>query len=346
MSYNGSGIQISAACANLQEVIQNTCAVNSRDKIGFTQFILDGQRNNVNPIAVGFEQDGRSKVLRVKYRPRSYNSSADVISVCDTLPNSTALGFDITQDMLMTANAVEQFSLEDIRILCETPSAFKAQTFNNMFNDVWVQINKKNIDYINGIAPFLANNEGSGQFTIDLLQGSPPAEQVATREYNKVRRGIENMSCGPRFGWIGQAEELDVAVTKLNLGCCDINGLDLSKMNDSFAYYYDSYMNAGLGMNHTIASAYGAIQILPYYRNIGEYAGLFGGDLVRERVVDPVTNQFFDVEIKEESCGPNNEPIVKIRISLSWFLFTLPEDLYFNGDSLYRTKGFLRPIVI
>lgn len=342
MSYNGSGISITAACANLQEVLQNTCAINSRDKIGFTQFILDGQRNNVNPLAVGFTQDGSSKVLRVKYRPRSYNSSMDVINVCDTLPNATMLGFDITQNMLMTANAVEQFSIEDIRILCETPTEFKAQTFNNMFNDIWTQINKKNLDYINGIAPYLANGGGSGQFAVDILTGTAPNEVINRRDYNKVVRGIENMSCGPRFGWIGQSEELDVAVTSMNLGCCDINGLDLSKMRDTFAYYYDSHMNSALGTNHTIASAYGALQILPYYKNMGDYAGFFGGNLMRERIIDPVTNMYFDVEMYEESCP---DPIVKVRISLNWYLFTLPDDLYSNGDALYQTKGFLRPIV-
>lgn len=330
---------LGGACLGFQTRLNETCATSARSKVGFTMALMTMSRL-YNPFGVtAFPTDGSSREIKYRYMPRALDDGnyGSVTDICSTASNAVYKSGTLTPDL---EDSVEQaFNIDDVRILCDTPSQFQSSVVQGMMDALYRKMNKTNLTYVNTITPYLLGG-GAGQYNSDLIQGTAPNEVVDHRELNTTLENLNDIGCGMSPLWVGQSIDLNLATRKLELGCCNNNGLDLSRLNGEFIYFKDNQMNAELGSNHTIAMIPGSMVILPYLRNVGAWAGDFDG-MMHETVTDPLTGFTFDLTMNPDKCTR----AVTVQLSIRWALWTIPDDYYQSGDPLYQTKGFVRPIV-
>jgi len=329
------------ACANLQTGVNAGCSRDPRTKQGFSQQVI-ALSEQYNPFGVTFDSaTGKERIIDIKYSPRVVDNGNydDIADIC----NGATVGTynSISVEANLKTSVEEEIPFEDIRVLCENPSEFRGMRISKMFNAMMEKVNHINLTYIDTITPYLING-GAGQFNIDLVVGSSGARTVNSEALVAVLEGLADIGCGVEPVWVGNAAELVEASYLLNVGCCNTNsGIDLSQINGQYMYFKDNKANSILGTGHTIAMIPGSIIMMPWYRNVGEYAGSTATTFY-EVITDPITGMQYDLTIREVDCPTRK---IVMQLSLHWHLWTLPDDYYLSGDSLYQTKGFLRPVL-
>jgi hypothetical protein len=318
-------------CRAIQARANFACAdpMNVRSKVGLLSALLLPQ----NRATVSFPTNGKYQPIQVQYSQRAIRTEVgSTVAVCT--PSTAPTLRSTTVEVMETSAISRTFSEAQMRRLCQSDSSILDTEIQSLLDALALDINRRLLLYVNAISTPLYG--GGSPSAVDLvLNGPPPAVHFGA--YANLKREMRLLGCGDVPIFIG-AGELNTLSSMLEVGCCNtVSGVDLRAINGQFAYFDDVQIDAVLGANAMIAMVPGSIQLIPWYENAGEYAGL-KGRVERNTIIDPVTGMRYDLTIFWDDC--NNQYVVNVYVK--WAVLFLPTDLYKSGDPLFQTRGFLK----
>jgi hypothetical protein len=126
----------------------------------------------------------------------------------------------------------------------------------------------------------------------------------------------------------------------LNVGCCNQEGIDLSRASGEFLYFRDEQVNApasptgGWGVNNYGVFSPGSVQLLTFTDNAGEFRNV-SDTFAHDTITDPVTGLTFDFNLLYKPC----ERVYSMGLCIWFDLFTLPLNMYPAGHALEKVNG-------
>lgn len=134
------------------------------------------------------------------------------------------------------------------------------------------------------------------------------------------------------------AGNLALAVDMLGIGCCNDQGIDLSRANGKMAYFRDLNANTVLGANQFAVLMPGSHQLVTYNEYVDEFAQVVPGIYENGTLVDPITGLMYDFRLNYDNCTGT----YKFTVGLFFDLWQMPTNIYETDDALNGVNGSLR----
>ena len=331
---------VAGFCPNVQETLVDIagCAAPQfkRGRHGFVES-LKSPLNVTGHKQLNFGS-GKNHNVQLFYVPRALTTD---VTVGTTMPLCNVGGIrpkPLDQIINVSRSAYYDMSFDqnDMRRICQADTQFIKDNVLGSFEAI---IKKINIDLL---AIALANigqyEDGSVTKTFNILTGVPPQMNWdgisdMSYEYQLIQGCGLPILVGGKRSW---------ELYKMGkIGCCNNQGIDVSKSLDDFFFFNDQEIETSLGANNNILYEPGAYQFMEWFENVGDYEMLNSEIHQATTIVDPSTNMTFDmlVDYKHE-CREYHVRIYK------WYdLFTIPTDAFAVGDPLAGVRGTLRAVL-
>ena len=177
-------------------------------------------------------------------------------------------------------------------------------------------------------------NSGSSPEALDLIAGSAPNEAFNASGYYDMVNAM--MDIGANKFFVSGAGDLRKALQFLDIGCCNTNGADLSKLEPAM-FYLDKYAQTTLTGERFIAFQPGSIIVPNFGMNVGQYEENRGTE-VKTTYQHPQTGTIFDFHFKYDvGCGD-----VYVWISKRYTTIYTRTNAFSLGDSMYGVNGVLQ----
>lgn len=323
-----------AYCLAIQDKLMAGCAdqTNIRSKSGMVSaLMMPVNRGKVEMSILG---NGKYAPQMLTYYPRLTPASAtSTVDYCTVAADPIARS--VTLEPNLVTSVKRTYTVNQMRQLCEPDNLFMQNNIMSMMDAAVVDVNRKILAALAAIPTFRRGGLAAPH-TYDLLSAGL-APQLHSVTLANFKRDMSDIGCGDTPIVIGRGEFL-TASTMIGIGCCNTNqGIDMSQVNGQYIWFDDHDTNTILGANQLIAMVPGAIQLVTWNENVGEYEEIFDGTEFTT-IIDPVTGLRFDLSIKKDDCTRT----YTVQIYLRYFVFTLPADYYLPTDPLFQTRGFLR----
>jgi hypothetical protein len=346
-------------CPKLQESLVNIAGDNvgllNRQPVGFLDALVSSE-NRQGFSAVPSGEGGRRRTVDVIYLiPDSPSDVTITQSGCEpgAVPNPNDNFCGATRKKEPIAKTVQVcykacnvpmlLDTADLRKICYTSTdEFRANLIMSMMDALNQAINGQLITFmLQGFGALYGNPTPTGT-------GSPWSTSTTTFAGNGVnyRWGAELLREYERIGGrrrpiVVGSGDIGLYARILNIGCCNQEGIDLSRAAGEFLYFRDEVAStaAGWGNNHFGVFSPGSVQLLTYVENAGEFRNV-GDHYSRDVITDPVTGLNIDANVIYDICEN------KWRFGIcTWFdLFYLPLDMYPSGHNLEKVNGTFRGV--
>lgn len=322
-----------AYCPAILQLAQEGCASagNITTPVGLMQFLL----SPINANSVEFESDGKLRPINVTW---SWRSTVDQVSStydpCATGDRPVHRSFQVNPDL--TSSISKTFDEEEMRRLCGQMSPYMASEINNMLDAIRVDVNTKIHTQLVAVTTPLYG--GGAPATVDLFIGTAPNSGAHVEDIDYVTNSLMEISgqCTPAL--IGDGD-LRLATKALSYGCCNDRGVDISQMRGEYMFFKDKQAGPVHTNNTFLAVAPGALQLITWNRNKGEYAGVpRGGKIERTMLTDPLSGLDLDLDILHDEC----ERTYTITLTTYYTILWIQDDRYNPSDALAGTKGFIK----
>lgn len=326
-------------CFEIQTKLNDSCATRAAQKsnTGFLDFILSEM--NTSPSLFEYEQDpnGKFRDIRIKFHKRPLLSEfADTSQICNDTPDNIN---DVTLDSFLIQpefESVHTFEIDgdEMRILCETRESF---ILDYIFSAFTVAKQKLNQNLLTKLATETGLGYGgfdSNANPVDLFIAAD--NEINFNDYQLVLEETEAIGCTTTPALIGNSRDLKALAHATKVGCCNDKGVDLAQMNGEFMYWNDRQFEGILGANTIGSFNPGAIQMVPYLKNVGNNE-ISDGASERTTITDPISGITYDITIAYDvKCHK-----WQIELSLEYALVFIDSDQYKATDPLFNNKGWL-----
>ena len=277
--------------------------------------------------------NGKIKAVKLTYIQRGCEDdiASECLSGCQTeiekLPKEQIV--EITKCKTTKGIGFDELQM---RRLCEKDSQFMKDVVNSEVDALVTSINADLIatQAVNfgafvpaQVPPYHAN-------MINDITGAP----IYLGE-KRVLEQFANIGVSNKPLLIG-AGKLDDYALQQKLGCCNDQGIDLSKAGN-FSYYRDRRVGTILGdVDDFIGLAPGSVQLLTSNAFVGDYKKV-NDFFVHDTFVDPKTGLRFDFLMVYDPCTFN----YVIKFGLAYELWFMPSNSYAYCDEQYGVNGTL-----
>mgnify|MGYP000024875236 CR=1 FL=1 len=316
---------LDAACPKLQAMLKDISESNvssmSRAPVGF----LDAVRSPMNLGGVTVSnletRGGGKKTVEVVYAPAT--CEADIITtpgaIC-TGNKAQTLEVQQVNTNSFIGTVARSLSINDVRQLCGpdlTAPALLRHFLEQDIRTIEAALDQALLAfYAAGVGGPLGQPPGTVIPVNLMTQSSPNAPDVAgwhaaLAHYYRIR--------GVGMPIVVGGGILDTFFGLKDWGCCNNGGIDLSQSRSSAAYFRDYYADTVLGTNEFAMWSPGAVQLVQWVKNEGEFARS-GDTYSHSTIVDPMTGLQYDVNIVYDPCTET----WKWNVGISFGLWIMP----------------------
>ena len=339
-----STIKLSDAWKIIDISLNNNSGMRSMPSpnIGLLQLLVSSANKAASQVKLGNVQavdQGNGKVYKVARRffPRLTQSATNDVEYCSTSGDVVKPLYDEVEITNKTASSKIQIDDELIRCIKEGRADYQNSYVNEVLRN---HINKlgKEVATVVGTGDFIGNfvkcdcadpavtSKSLPLFLSSGLGINPVGESILDSDRKQAE--IEQM-----LVLVG-GTLLDQYRKARQIAAGNDNGFDASLLDITRSIYYDTNLPAALGnSNQIIAMAPGALQLVTYVKNKGQFMYEFE-DQMRTTVVDPWLGLEHDVIMSYVKC--EDEIQLFIQFVTNWAVVGMPkcwavQDCYFDG---------------
>lgn len=310
--------------------------------IGLLQLLVSAANKSASNVKLGNVQaveQGNGKVYKVSRRffPRLAESTATTLEYCPTAGDVVKPLYDEVEIKYKTVSQKIKIDDELIRCIKESRADYQNSYVNEVLRN---HINRlgKEVSYAVANDGYIGNFVKCDCGDPAVLSKSLPLFLASGLGINPVGESI--LDSDRKQAEIEQQMVL-VGGTLLDqyrkaraIASGNDFGFDASLLDITRSIFYDTNLGAAFGNpNEVIAMAPGALQLITYAKNKGQFTYDFE-DQMRTTVVDPWLGIEHDVVMSYVKC--NDEIELYIQFATNWAVVGMPkcwaqEDCYFNG---------------
>jgi hypothetical protein len=325
-------------CAILQENINNAVEqLNPATKTGYLDALVSPLNTSGMKRIPLPNDDG--KVRSIKLVGVARICDEDIVDVCPDIcgdgPEPEPFEDTITLTHCISNNPLI-FNDKNLRLICDwgnNQGYFQAQIIG-VLDRLTRRLNRNLLGLQNAnfgnFNPALIPN----QHTVNLLMGTMQAPMYFG--LSEIQKDFSNIGFDGTPIIVGDGNIYHFT-KMLQIGCCNENGLDLSKAGGSYNFFRDPAVDALIGSNHFIGLVPGMVQLLTGNDNKGDFAKNWTGILERNTIIDPRTGIEWDFNLIYEPCTG----IYKLTFGLHYEPYWLTDKAYNYCDELHGTNGTL-----
>lgn len=317
-----------AVQTSLLEILGSKAPQLKRTQVGYLQALVSSQNTaGITQVPVD-PGNGKKKTVRITYIQRG--SPSDVVhtdsTVCDpqVFPEPLETTADVTK---FIATKWFGFNVEDMRLLCQADSEYRAMVMSSKIDILMVELDKK-------LIALQALNFGAfnpviytGFKDVELLTSNGAAMNYVGEA--QMEADFQALDTTDRPIVIG-AGKLNLYAKMAQIGCCNDGGLNLAQAGN-MDFFYDRFVDGILGANHFIGLVPGYVQLLTWNKYVGSY--LVDNDPIYAQgtVTDPLTGITLDMKwVYDYDCAEQ----YKVRFSLHYDLWFIPTNSFDTDDEL------------
>jgi hypothetical protein len=372
-------IQTNAVCpailVGLEEVLKDGAPYQLFTQVGLLQSLFDPMNRQPNTVVQGVgAENGHPKTVRIKHKQRATPTDTTTTKDCATGTPKTY------KEETFTVNSYRQHTINvkesDVRLLCDSASklvhpegadfrtwegnAYSLQLMSEIVMEMAMDFDSLrqaiNSDLHTALTLQYGKYQGgAGINTYNMYRANTAtALQEGAPVFSGFNRLKQDMA---RVGFSGQPivvgeGALDLSISSLQYGCCNLNGIDFGKMAGAnpagFKYYKDFTIGAdSVGDGNGFAMYMpGAMQFASYNEYVGPGFNRPIGTVERGTIPDPaVPGLVYDMRIIPNACSGNS--VVEsydIIIGLHFDLYVSPTNMFQTADRLNGVNGVFKAI--
>ena len=317
-----------ALCVQLQQALTEVAGANApalkRDRVGFVEALQSpANLNGVRRVAV--PGNGKRRQVELIYLQRGVEAgvqAAQPTAFCDASDQPEPRSMLVEVEHWVHRKL--RFTEEELRRYCWADDpVFVANAILAELNALTVAVNKVLLTL--QAANLGAFFDGSSVKNISWLdaQNQPQyfEESKLLEEYSLIGGSGQPLVIG--------AGDLAHYTRMTRKGCCTASGLDLGQAGE-YSFFYDRFVNTAFASGeHYLVLAPGAVQLVTWNANVGDYARQEGRN-ESGTLVDPFTGLRFDLDQVWDACTKRYH----LTIALNYGLVVLPPDAFALGDEL------------
>jgi hypothetical protein len=308
--------------------------------IGLLQLLVSAANKSASQVKLGNVQaveQGNGKVYKVSRRffPRLAESNATSLEYCPTDGDVVKPLYDEIEITNKTVSQKIKIDDELIRCIKESRADYQNSYVNEVLRNHINRLGKE-------VSTVVANNGFIGSFVkcdcadpavtsknlpLFLSSGlgiNPVGESILDSDRKQAEIEQQLILVGGTL--------LDQYRKARQIASGNDNGFDASLLDITRSIFYDTNLPAALGnTNEIIAMAPGALQLVTYAKNKGQFTYDFE-DQMRTTVVDPWLGIEHDVVMSYVKC--NDEIELYIQFATNWAVVGMPKCWFFN-DCLF-----------
>lgn len=315
-------------CVQLQQALTEVAGANApaikRDRVGYLEALQSAANlNGARRVAV--PSNGKRRQVELIYLQRGLESgvsSEAPAAYCDAADEPEPRS--IVVEVENWVHRKLRFTEDELRRYCYADDpVFVANAIMAELNALTVTVNKALLtQQATSVGQFLDGSTVKNVSFLDV-QNQP--------QYFEESRMLEEYSLigGSGTPLLIGAGDLAHYTRMTRKGCCTPSGVDLGQAGE-YAFYYDRFLNAAFGAGeHYVALAPGAVQLVTWNANLGDYARIEGRN-ESGTLVDPFTGLRFDLDQVWDACAKRYH----LTVALNYGLVFLPTDSFVAGDDL------------
>lgn len=339
-----STIKLSDAWKIIDLSLNNNSGMRSMPSpnIGLLQLLVSSGNKAASQVKLGNVQaveQGNGKVYKVSRRffPRLAESNATTLEYCPTSGDVVKPLYDEVEIKYKTVSQKIKIDDELMRCIKESRADYQNSYVNEVLRN---HINRlgKEVSYAVANDGFVGNfvkcdcgdpavvSKSLPLFLSSGLGINPVGESILDSDRKQAEIEQQLVLVGGTL--------LDQYRKARQIASGNDNGFDASLLDITRSIYYDTNLGSAFGNpNEVIAMAPGALQLITYAKNKGQFTYDFE-DQMRTTVVDPWLGIEHDVVMSYVKC--NDEIELYIQFATNWAVVGMPkcwavEDCYFDG---------------
>jgi hypothetical protein len=343
-----------ALCPILQQSLADVAGFNTgyltRQQTGFVDSIVsERNRSGFETIEIS-NSNGGTRFVGINFVQPA--SPADITntkqSVCVGPFQEVPPFEDIVDPATMSRRYTRAFEMseEEVSKLCFSASdQYRATLIMSRFNALLTEINA---DLLTTSLNLFGNSYQTGappfSYTPPIAPINAPIIIAATQAanapgwVNHVERRLRQLRISGTPFVVGAGDlGIQLYADLLSYGCCNNNGIDLSRASDRMAYFYDVDADTIWGNNVFAVFAPGAFQLITHNEYGGSRKKFVPNQFENDVIIDPFTGIEFDFKMKYIDCDDK----WVMSIGLIYKLWALPSNMYKNTDRMFGTRSSL-----
>ena len=326
---------ITEACTKIQQSLLPVAGLNgpiSRSRTGFIDALISPVNRNGFQ-AVPLSTNGVYRTVRLQYLPQG--GLSDILTskpdVCVAGDVPEPLGQDV--NVTLERYWKKTMNINDFREFCTwNMEQHRNWMFQSLINPLMQSIDRALMtQWLTKYGAYY--NQGvPASKTFNLLTTATPVAadyyewSKILDEYNKLRGIGSPIIVGDGL--------MNSFMRMIQIGCCNDNGIDLSRAAGDAFFFYDIDASTILGANKFAMWSPGALQYINYLEYVGDFA-INKESTVKRVIEDPFTGIAMDFQIYEDDCAEN----VTFVVGTKFDLYALPLTMYKVGDPMEAVNG-------
>jgi hypothetical protein len=273
---------------------------------------------------------GKKPKVDVTWIPQ--RSKADVsltkLDACTTTVKSQPI--DTTQNVTLTASIEDSMNLRDFQDFCVwNVERHKQYLIDIMINPLMESIDTQLLQKFATTVGDYYNSTNAAQ-TFNVINGSPQAADWG--EFKKFLNSYEAIRGNGKPIIVGDGI-IEIYNSIVGMGCCNLQGIDLSKAIGDAYFFKDNFASTELGTNKFLAWSPGSAQFIQWleYSNLGPLGRIKENDA---KVVWTLPEAFgglkVDVHMHEDDCDDS----IKMTMTCRFDLFNMPQGMYTQSEMI------------
>lgn len=306
-----------------------------RTRIGFTE----GLTSEINTDGVDqmvIPSNGKNRLVKLRYNQRAIPDDiiTTVANPADCKNGIESAPLEVDLEVNCYAEYKMAFDQADLRTLCESGNEYRLSVIRDGIDALLTNMNNQLLAKM--VLNFGTYQDGSAEKDFALIDTNQPVPY----EWAKMVQEYQEIGGQGDMPLVVGACGFDLYAIMANMGCCNQFGTDVSRATTAF-YFKDDNVNNIVGRPGSCSGVMlvpGMVQILQWYKNVGEYAQPWNGKYEYEQLVDPVTGLIFDMDTHYDDCDRR----YVIKLYKHFDLHVIPADAYKPTDRLFGTNGSLK----
>lgn len=308
-------------------------------KTGLVQALV----SPVNRQGFAYEQlqgsQGRVPKVDITYlKQRAYaDVSLTQLDVCATTQKSEPV--DTLFTVGLTASIEDSWDLNDFQDFCAWGvQRHQEYLIQSMLNPLFESIDRQLMAKFATTVGDYYNSTNAAQ-TFNVLTGSPVAADWA--EFKRFLNAYELIRGNGNPIIVGDGN-IDIYMSLVQMGCCNLHGIDLSQAKGDAFYFKDVFASTVLGANNFLAWSPGAAQMIQWL----EYQPGSAMNYIKEddaQILWTLPAEMGGIKVDVKMHTNNCTNVTSMTMTSHFDLFNMPADMYTDA-AMIGVNGSLRAI--
>lgn len=345
-----------ALCPLMQKSLESVAGQNAgylhRQQTGFLDAVTSQEnRRSFDQIEVGSGVNGGRRMIEITFVQPS-NVLTDIVVAQPNLCTAPTREKTPFADLIDPANMLEawtsslQLCEEELAKICfASTDQYRADMIMSEMDALAVFINRTLITtYSTTLVGDFYNSTNAPQ-PVQLVTAGPPVSADPGAWSIVVKNALRNIGVTGKPIVVGGAglagTGIATYVDLLAIGCCNDQGIDLSKANGQMYYFYDQDFDAFSGNGNFTAFAPGALQLITFNKYGGPASNprrsRVPGVYEKDTIIDPFTGLEYDFKLIYDNCTE----CWTLTMGLAYLLWALPINMYPAGSPMNGVRNSL-----